>query len=136
MRPKILFVNDDIHLCATRKMLFESCGATVYTACGDRSDVEKSLQHPLDLVIIDSTNVGYERGEQLCSLVKQVAPSLGVALLAKPESGLPEKSSADHLVLRTGPRQMLVRINELLGERLDVNLWKLKSKHVNEGFIV
>jgi hypothetical protein len=117
-------------------MLLESCGARVFTACGEASEVKEKLQNHLDLVLIDSTNVGFARGEQLCHLVKVVTPSRCVALLAKPEMGLAEKSSADHLILRSGARQMLVEINELLGERLDVNLWESKYRHADNGSLL
>jgi CheY-like chemotaxis protein len=136
MQPVILIINDDIRLCKTRKMLLESCGAKVFTACGEPSEVREKLQNSLDLVLIDSTNVGFARGEQLCGLVKSETPSRCVALLAKPEMGLIEKSSADHVILRAGTRQMLVQINELLGERLNVNLWETNKANAHTSFVL
>jgi DNA-binding response OmpR family regulator len=136
MRPHILIINDDIRLCETRKLLLESCGATVSTACGDASEVREKLKKSLDLVLVDSTNVGSARAEQLCQLVKKTMPSSPIALLAKPELGLSAKLSADHLILRTGTRQMLVEINELLDERLDVNLWESKYGHADKGSLL
>jgi CheY-like chemotaxis protein len=136
MKPTILIVNDDPHLCETRRVLLESCGAEVYTACSRPSDVEEKLRRPLDLVLIDSTNVGLALGEQVCHRVKSLTPSRCVVILAKPESGLAEKTSADHLIIRAGPRQMLVEINELLDDRLDVNLWDPGMKHGDKGPVV
>ena len=136
MKPVILIVNDDERLCETRKMLLESCGAEVYTACGRADDIAHKLQYSLDLVLIDSTNVGLKRGEQLCRMVKAYDNSRCVAMLARPETGVAADAIADHLILRTGPRQMLVEINELLKDRLDINLWKSSSRHGDQGSLV
>ncbi len=136
MKPSILIVNDDIRLCETRKMLLESCGAKVFTACSHPSDVAEKLRLPLDLVLIDSTNVGLARGEHLCNIIKSVDSSRCVAILAKPEIGTFETTSADRLIMRSGPRQMLVEINELLDERLDINLWESKLTHGDQGSLV
>jgi response regulator RpfG family c-di-GMP phosphodiesterase len=134
--PIILIINDDIRLCRTRKMLLESCGAKVLTACGEPSEMKEKLQNSLDLVLIDSTNVGFARGEELCGLVKSEKPSRCVALLATPEMGLVENSLADHIIFRTGTRQMLVEINELIGERMDVNLWETIKANVHPRFVL
>ncbi len=133
MRPSILIVNDDERLCATRRLLLESCGAKVYTACGRASKVREELGHELDLVLIDSTNVGMARGEQLCDLVKSVSTLHCVALLAAVELGMAEPANADFLIPRSGPRELLVRTNELLDRRLDINLWESTTKHGNNG---
>ena len=136
IKPTILIVNDDVRLCETRKLLLENCGAEVVTACTHPSDLVEKLRLPLDLVLIDSTNVGFVQGEYICNAVKTLNASRCVAILAKPELGVNESTSADRLILRTGPRQMLVEINELLGERLDVNIWDTSTTHGDQGSLV
>jgi CheY-like chemotaxis protein len=136
MKPTILIVNDDLRLCETRKMLLEGCGAEVETACGDPSLLARKLGRPLDLVLIDSTNVGFSRGEELCSIVKALDSTTCVAMLATPELGIAEVTSADRLILRTGPRQILRQVNELVHDRLDVNLWETSNTHGDQGPVV
>jgi len=118
MKPTILIVNDDLQLCEIRKLLLENCGAEVSMACGDASDLVEKLRQPLDLVLIDSTNVGFSRGEELCHIVKSFGFTTRVAMLATPELGIPESTCTDRLILRTGPRLMLRKINELVDDRL------------------
>ncbi len=122
--------------CETRRLLLEHCGAKVYTACGQPGDIEGKLAAALDLVLIDSTNVGLQRGEELCHVVKSVDPSRCVAMLATPDTGVGANTRADHLILRTGPRQMLVEINELLHDRLNVNLWESSTRHGDQSPLV
>ncbi|HLI76944.1 MAG TPA: hypothetical protein VKV02_08355, partial [Acidobacteriaceae bacterium] len=93
IKPTILIVNDDLRLCETRKMLLENCGAEVYTACTHPSDLVEKLRLPLDLVLIDATNVGFEQGEYICNAVKKLDSSRCVAMLAKPEMGVNESTS-------------------------------------------
>jgi CheY-like chemotaxis protein len=124
LKPQILVINDDRSLLATRQMLLESCGAEVFTAAGTEEALREALKDPVDLAIIDATNVGLEHGETLCRIIKNIHPSKCVALLIEPEMGLPNHTLADRIIPRTGPRRMLVEINELLGGRLDLNLWE------------
>ena len=123
-RPRILILNDDRRLLETRKMLLQDCGAEVFTARGSEESVRATLNDPVDLVLIDATNVGLEHGEKLCGLVKRLRPSERIALLIKPEIGIPTETMADRVIHRSGPRRMLVEINELLNGRLDVELWE------------
>jgi hypothetical protein len=49
--------------------------AEVFTARGSEESVRATLNDPVDLVLIDGTNVGLEHGEKLCGLVKSLRPS-------------------------------------------------------------
>jgi response regulator RpfG family c-di-GMP phosphodiesterase len=131
-RPRILILNDDRRLLETRKMLLQDCGAEVFTARGSEESVRATLADPVDLVLIDATNVGLEHGEKLCRLVKSLRPSECIALLIKPEIGIPTETMADRVIHRTGPRRMLVEINELLNGRLDVELWEKRADDEDE----
>jgi CheY-like chemotaxis protein len=127
VQPKILVINDDRSLLNSRRMLLEDCGAEVFTARGVEEAIRETLHDPVDLVVIDVTNVGLEHGVMLCELVKSIHPSQRVALLVKPEMGLPSSSRADRVIFRTGPRKILVEINEMLDGRLDLNLWNCRG---------
>jgi hypothetical protein len=129
-QPRILVINDDRALIETRRMLLEDCGAIVFTARGSEEAVRETLRDPVDLVVIDATNVGLEQGEKLCGIVKTLRPSDCVAMLVTPEIDIPSNTLADRVVHRTGPRRILVELNEMLDGRLDVNLWE--GKHVDE----
>lgn len=131
-RPRILILNDDRRLLETRKMLLQDCGAEVFTARGSEESLRATLNDPVDLVLIDATNVGLEHGEKLCALVKSLRPPECIALLVKPEIGIPTETIADRVIHRTGPRRMLVEINELLDGRLDVELWEKKADDEDE----
>jgi hypothetical protein len=131
-RPRILILNDDRRLLETRKLLLEDCGAEVFTARGSEESVRATLNDPVDLVLIDATNVGLEHGEKLCGLVKSLRPSECIALLIKPEFGTPTATLADRVIYRTGPRRILVEINELLHGRLDVELWEERADDEDE----
>jgi CheY-like chemotaxis protein len=127
-QPSVLVINDDKSLLNSRRMLLEDCGAKVFTARGVEEAIRETLHDPVDLVVIDVTNVGLEHGVMLCDLVKGIHPSQCVALLVKPEMGLPSSSKADRVIFRTGPRKILVEINEMLDERLDLNLWNSRGQ--------
>lgn len=127
-QPSVLVINDDRSLLNSRRMLLEDCGATVFTARGVEEAIRETLHDPVDLVVIDVTNVGLEHGVMLCELVKDIHPSQCVALLVKPEMGLPPPSTADRVIFRTGPRKILVEINEMLDERLHLNLWNGRGR--------
>jgi response regulator RpfG family c-di-GMP phosphodiesterase len=127
-RPKILIINDDRSLLNSRRMLLEDCGAEVFTARGVEEAVRETLHDPVELVVIDVTNVGLEHGVMLCDLVKSIHPSQCVALLVTPEMGLPSSSRADRVIFRTGPRKILVEINEMLDGCLDLNLWNTRGQ--------
>lgn len=131
-RPRILILNDDRRLLETRKMLFEGCGAEVFTARGSEESVRATVNDPVDLVLIDATNVGLEHGEKLCRMVKSLRLAECIALLIKPELGIPTETMADRVIHRTGPRRMLVEINELLHGRLDVELWEKRADDEDE----
>src|SRR5271156_4696988 len=136
-QPSVLVINDDRSLLNSRRMLLEDCGAKVFTARGVEEAIRETLHDPVDLVVIDVTNVGLEHGVMLCDLVKAIHPSQCVALLVKPEMGLPSSSKADRVIFRTGPRKILVEINEMLDERLDLNLWNgrgQRSEDEDEDF--
>ena len=132
-KPQVLIVNDDQSLCETRRMLLEDCGAMVTTACGIVTDIEAKLTPLLDLILIDATNVGRRRGEELCGVVKRAHPVACVALLVQPEVNTVENTQADHVISRTGPRRILVEIDELLGGRLDLNLWEEHARYAEEN---
>ena len=123
-RPRILVINDDRALIETRRMLLEDCGAIVLTARGSAEALRETLHQPVDLVLIDATNVGLEQGEKLCTIVKSLRPSECVALLVKPELDDPSRTQADRVIYRSGPRRILVELNEMLDGRLDVDLWE------------
>jgi hypothetical protein len=109
-------------------MLLQECGAEVFTARGSEESVRATFNDPVDLVLIDGTNVGLEHGEKPCGLVKSLRPSECLALLIKPKFGIPTETLADRVIHRTGPRRMLVEINELLHGRLDVEPWEKKGR--------
>jgi CheY-like chemotaxis protein len=129
-QPRILVINDDRALIETRRMLLEDCGAIVFTARGSEEAVRETLHDPVDLVVIDATNVGLEQGEKLCGIVKTLRPSDCVAILVTPEIDIPSNNLADRVIHRTGPRSILVELNEVLDGRLDVDLWE--GKHLDE----
>jgi len=110
----------------------QDCGAEVFTARGSEESLRATLNDPVDLVLIDATNVGLEHGEKLCGLVKSLRPSERIALLIKPEICIPIQTIADRVIHRTGPRRMLVEINELLDGRLDVELWEMRADDEDE----
>lgn len=112
--PRILIINDDRSLIETRRMLLESCGALVFTARGTEEAVRETALEPVNLVLIDATNVGREHGEFLCGIVKAINPSEFVALLLMPDGGIPRATLADRVIFRNGPRRLLVEINEIL----------------------
>jgi CheY-like chemotaxis protein len=123
-QPRILVINDDRALIETRRMLLEDCGAIVFTARGSEEALRETIHDPVDVVLIDATNVGLEQGEKLCSIVKSLRPSECVAMLVTPELDIPSNTLADRVIHRTGPRRILVELNEVLDGRLDVNLWE------------
>lgn len=114
-------------------MLLEHCGATVLTACGSVGEIEGKLTPSLDLILIDATNVGKGRGEELCGIVKRGHPSACVALLVQPEVSTVDETKADRVINRRGPRRILVEIDELLGGRLDLKLWEEQARYALEG---
>ncbi len=128
-QPRILVINDDEFLLKSRRMLLESVGAQVFIACGTKEAIREILLDPVDLVLIDLTNVGLEHGKALSKIVKGIHPSQMVALLVKSETQLPSDIEADHVIRRSGPRQMLVTINELLDGRLNLDLWRHRYKY-------
>ena len=74
-QPSVLVINDDRSLLNSRRMLLEDCGAKVFTARGVEEAIRETLHDPVDLVVIDVTNVGLEHGVMLCELVKGIHPS-------------------------------------------------------------
>ena len=126
-QPRILVINDDRSLLNSRRLLLEDCGAKVFTARGEAEAIRETLLEPVDLVVIDVTNVGLQHGVVLCDLVKVIHPSQCIALLVKPEMGLPASSKADRVVFRTGPRRILVELNEMLDGRLNLDLWNSRG---------
>jgi hypothetical protein len=130
--PRILIINDDRKLLETRRLLLEDCGAEVFTARGSEEALRDTLHDPVDLVLVDGTNVGFEQGEKLCAIVKSLRPSEYLALLVNPELGIPAHTIADRVIFRSGPRRILVEINEVLGGRLNLALWEDKDEHENE----
>jgi response regulator RpfG family c-di-GMP phosphodiesterase len=126
-KPKILVLNDDENLLETRRRLLESCGAQVYTGCGTRESIHAILVEPADLVLIDVTNVGLRHGEFLCETVKQMHPEQKVAILVTPEMGVPDGTRADRVIYRSGPRRILVEVNEMIQDQLDFDLWEVEK---------
>lgn len=122
--PSVFVINDDQSLLETRRLLLESCGATVLTACGELMAIREVLAQPADLVLIDATNVGLEHGEKICEMVRELRPEQLIGLLIQPETAIPWKTSADRVIVRTGPRRILVEANEMLEGRLNVDLWR------------
>jgi hypothetical protein len=74
--------------------------------------------------LIDATNVGLEHGEKICEMVRELRPEQLIGLLIQPETAIPWKTSADRVIVRTGPRRILVEANEMLEGRLNVDLWR------------
>lgn len=105
-KHRILVINDDRSLLESRRMLLEDCGAHVFTARGEAEAVRETLIDPVDLILIDVTNAGVEHDEDLCALVKAVDPVHCVALFVTPEMAVPANTKADHVIHRTGPRQI------------------------------
>jgi CheY-like chemotaxis protein len=120
-KPRILVINDDPYLLASRKLLLEDCGAEVVTARGAMEAIKDALSERYELAVIDVTNVGTEYGEKICAMVKTIHPTVCVALLATPELGLPASSHADRVIYRGDPRSLLVELNELLKGRLNLS---------------
>ena len=108
----------------SRRKLLEHCGAAVITARGSEEALQQTLHEPVDLVLIDATNIGVERGEKLCGLVKRHRPHECVAMLIQPELDALPDTEADRVIHRSGPGKILVEINEMLDGRLDINLWE------------
>jgi CheY-like chemotaxis protein len=132
-RPTILIINDDSSLLASRRMLLEKHGVCVLTACGTAEAIREIVFESVDLVLIDATNVGIDHGEMICGLVRTIHPEQKVALLIKKEMGTPEETKADRVILRTGPRRLLVEIDEMLGGRLALDLWRMPQSRVIQG---
>ena len=130
IQPRILVINDDRALIETRRMLLEDCGAIVFTARGSEEALRETVRDAVDLVLIDATNVGLEQGEKLCRIVKTMRPSECVAMLVTPEIDILSNTLADRVIYRTGPRRILVELNEILNGRLDLDLWE--GKHLDE----
>jgi DNA-binding NtrC family response regulator len=118
--PEVLIINDDRSLLQSRRQLLESCGATVSTARGTAEAIVETILDPADLILIDATNVGPEHGAFLCGIVKTLRPSKPVALLAFHDTEIPP-TSADRIIYRNDPRQLLIEINEMLGGRLKLD---------------
>ncbi len=123
-QPLVIVINDDQSLLESRRKLLEACGASVSTACGELMAIREAILHPVDLVLIDATNVGLEHGEKICEIVRSIRPDQLIGLLVQPECGIPTDTSADRVIHRTGPRRMLVEANEMLSGRLNVDLWQ------------
>jgi PleD family two-component response regulator len=123
-QPAVLVINDDQSLLESRRMLLEACGAKVLTACGEIMAIHEAIVHPVDLVLIDATNVGLEHGEKVCTVVRDIRPNQLIGLLIQTEIGTPLKTSADRVIPRTGPRRILVEANEMLEGRLNLDLWR------------
>jgi CheY-like chemotaxis protein len=130
--PRILVINDDRALVESRRRLLEDCGAIVFTARGSEEALRETLHEVVDLVLIDATNVGLEQGEKLCGIVKSLRPSECVAMLVQPEIDILTETLADRVIYRSGPRRILVEINEVLNGRLDVDLWEGRGQDEDE----
>ncbi len=124
VRPWILVINDDQSLLESRRLLLEACGANVLTACGEEKAIQEAVVDQVDLILIDATNVGLEHGEKICRIVRAIRPDQRIGLLVQAEQGQPFDTSADRVIFRTGPRRILVDINEMLQGRLDLDLWQ------------
>ena len=132
-RPRILVVNDDNRLLETRRLMLEDCGAEVLTARGSVDSVREAIDEPVDLIVIDGTNVGIDHSVALCSILKQARPTECLALLITRETSIPSHIAADKVIHRDGPRRMLVELNELVGGRLEVSLWGQRSENENRS---
>jgi CheY-like chemotaxis protein len=132
-KPRILVINDDRALIETRRMLLQASGAIVFTARGSAEALYETLRDSVDLVLIDATNVGVEQGEKLCDIVKSLRPSDRVAMLFAPGTDVPSNSRADRIFYRSGPRRLLVQLNELLDNRLKVNLWEGQESNEHQS---
>ncbi len=123
-QPIVIVINDDQSLLESRRLLLESCGATVKTACGELMALQETIQQEADLILIDATNVGFEHGEKICAMVREIRPDQQIGLLVQPEIGKPENTSANRVIFRTGPRRLLMEANEMLDGRLSLDLWQ------------
>ena len=133
LRPRILVINDDHRLLESRRLLLEDWGAKVFTAKGVPEAIKETVMTPADLVLIDASNVGLEHGELLCGIVKSLRPFEPIALLVAPEMGVPSQTMADRVIYRTGPRHILVEIDEMLEGRLGVELWEGRKRYACES---
>ncbi len=84
-------------------MLLEDCGAIVFTARGSEEALRETMREPVDVVLIDATNVGMEQGEKLCGIVKSLRPSKCIVMLVTPELDIPSNTLADRVIYRSGP---------------------------------
>lgn len=100
---------------------------------GPKRAIRETLERPVDLVLIDATNVGLEKGALFCEIVKRLRPSETVALLVLPETSISSETMADRIILRAGPRSFLVEVDEILGGRLDIDLWRGERQDADEN---
>jgi hypothetical protein len=120
-------------LLETRKRLFEDCGAEVFTARGSPEPVRVTSNDPVDLVLVDATNVGLEHGEKLCGLVKSLRPVRGRCIAHQARIWHPNRNNGCSGDSKDGPSQKVGRINELLRGCLDVDLWEKRADDEDEG---
>ena len=110
MKPKIFVIGDDQALLHSRKLLLESSGAEVVTACDPIEARAVTSAEGFHLALIDVTNIGLARGEGLCTLIKDADPKLPVAFLVAPEMGLIRPVNGDYIIYRDGPKNLLLEI--------------------------
>ncbi len=118
MKPRILVIGDDQALLHSRKLLLESSGAEVVTACGPIEARAVTSARGFHLALIDVTDMGIERGEVLCTLSKDNDPKLPVAFLVAPEMGVITPVNGDYILYRDGPKNMLLEIWMILEQTM------------------
>jgi response regulator RpfG family c-di-GMP phosphodiesterase len=98
-------------------MIFEAHGADVITGRGTRESFHTLLQEPVDLILIDGTNVGIRHAEFICETAKQIQPSIPVALLVLPHTEVPENTLADRVIVRDNAAHIVSEVFDLLQRR-------------------
>jgi hypothetical protein len=113
-------------------VITEACGAKVFTARGTIQAIHETFIEPVDLALIDATNIRLEHAELPCGVVKGIRPVECVALLVESERGIPSETRANRVICRRGPCGLLAEVNELLQGRLKLNLWEDQNPHEAE----
>ena len=116
----ILCVDDSELGLAVRRMVLQSCGHTVVTACSAEQALSMFGLAWFDLVVTDYF-LGDQTGAELAQEMKRRRPSVSVLML----SGAPElpETAADALLVKGGdPRMLIEAVAELLGGREPVKV--------------
>jgi len=116
-KPKILLLNDVQELLDTRRLIFEAHGAEVTTGRGTRESIHELLREPVDLILIDATNVGFRHAEFICETAKKIQPSIPAAMLVLPHTEVPDNTQADRIIYRSSAAHIVSEVYDLLQSR-------------------